>query len=729
MPERTVDAKLRVTREGDAQAFKEVAEDVRGLEAPASQAQGSLRELASSLGDFDSSGVEEVRGAVERLLRSVERYEQAVSPDEQRARLANVRQAWIDVGDAADRAGTLGGQALADWKAGLDQITAAQRNIGQGLDDHFERARNAVKSFGQAAETSLDGVEKEAGQARLALNQLLEITQRLRSGGGNLTDAQVADLRQLEDAYRRAILRAGELRRAQQQAATDIRTATSAVGGQVPVINSLADVTQILAGKNQALALGLGGLFASIPFGIQVFSDLRRGLNEISGGGFDRWVQGLLTPLTNLIDGVDTSTQSFQGNQAVLERQKQLFESLNIPLSRFTNDVARNRDIIRESKLAFDQWAESNEFSKKTLEDLTTQLHTFFDVFVERNPQLQQADIAKILGPQIQEILDQYARLKIEVPPTFALLAEHMGIVTTEQQKVLDGVKDLSDKWAQEITQAGERARFSLQNQTKALVDALKKVDLPKLELVDPAAVQRARKLVQDLVDDYRKAGQQIPTELVKVADGVGVVVNAMERAHGTITVFNGAQAAAGLTSQQLTRTLDEQGNAVTVISTKNQQAAESTQLVTRRVDELGNASFTVTERLRAQGDASEQAGQGAAQAGRDLGQGTRALEDQRTAAEGAAAGTGTLVEQIMALVERAPKAGESVKAIADGAGQVPEKVNPAVEALTRLSSAVETLALRATPLGQLVDMLDRVRQAADGANASVDALEGKEAA
>jgi DNA repair exonuclease SbcCD ATPase subunit len=575
MADKRVSMTLAVSREGDTQAIAETAEQLQQLPGPAQEANAALGTVADALGGMDWSHLENGKEILTSLAEASARFRDSLDIDDKRQALVDMRQAWEDIGDAAEASGSLGKQALKEWKEGLAAIRDQQNDLG-GLDNKFELAAEAIEGFSENAKKGLEGTQERATTARAALNQLQQEIEEVRAAGGTIADAQLADLAQLEAAYQRNIQRMGQLKTAQQQVEVQLRQTTAAAGGQTQAIHGLDDILGQISPKWAEMAskgLAVAGAFTA---GYEAGGKFRDVANELTGGGLDRWVQGLLKPLTDYAAKVHEGTQAMRDQAPLLAKQRQSFEELGIPLQKFTQDTTANMRAILEAEAAYRKQATALDALPAALTKATAELHTFVDTLQKDNAQLTNVDLAKIVGPKIQELLDQYKRLGKEPPEDFAHLAEALAIVTTEQQKALEKQKKDVEKFLADIGITSKKTRAELLAEVQVIVKALGNLNMREVEFVNPQAVAKAKARVNELIDEFRKAGIQIPAELIKVGDSVGAYVIAAERAHGTITVLSGAQERLKDSTQGLTRTVDETGKVLWTMSDHGGKAAEA---------------------------------------------------------------------------------------------------------------------------------------------------------
>lgn len=741
--EKEVAAKLTISREGDASALKEASADAQALGAAASSAAPGFAELEAAINSLDATGFEDLKKALDDLIAARKRFEAEGDPSKQLPILDQMAAAWTRVAAEIDKAGGNSKEMAADIEKQLAALRADARGIADPIGASFEAAAAKVKSFEAAAEKGLGSSKREAAQARAAIDQYKAAVDAAARSGGNIADAQIADLRQLEAQYQRAIATIGRFQSTQRQANLDIERSAQSTGTAVRGINSLNDIGQLLPGTFGRIAGGAIAMGESFSFGYRIGTQLNDLFNQITNNGAAEWIQRNIFGWEGLGLSMEEAATAARLYELTLARQRDAFNDLGIPMRQFTDDLAKNRELIAEAEGRYSRWVESMKLSRQSLLDLTKELLNFQHQ-ASQDPDLNNSGLVEVRKKQLQELLDQYQRLGIEAGPYLENLAKSWGVLTTEQQKAADESKRRVEQMVQSLTGAKALMLSQWRQYASEVQQALATINIPQVQAVDPKQFEVIKTKVQEVIELFRQAGEQIPAEMVKAADSVGVFVAPMERAHGAITVFNGSASLAGGATQELTRHVDELGNVSFTLAQKVSGAGAATQQTAGQIangstalsgmaDSASRASSEVervgsitaaagteaSSGLSQLGEAAEGAASAVSTASQQISEGSSGLKDQAAAGKDAAQGVGEAAEKwnvISGATSTAASALKEVTTAAESTGEVMPKV----------ASAVEGIAAALAKLAGLGNAFDTIITGAETALGKLDQLEAK---
>jgi len=399
----------------------------------------------------------------------------------------------------------------ADEVEALQKASTAAGTAAEGLGKSFEQGTRAVESGSTRATAAVEKIG-------VALANYRQRIKEAEAAGATVGDEQIKELRRLEAEYDKAVDSVGELRKAQQQAKRDIDDATEAAGGQAERINSLDDIVRKLAedlGPGAVKWLSWGTAAAgAFTAGWAAGTKLRGVMNELTGGDFDRFIQKWSGATKAAEAWVDTTENAADAAQRLKNELNTLAHNgidvagksaaeVHQIYVRFTDGLRDSHGVLQQTEADYKKWKESLPPVGAELDKLAKQTAEFVKRFAEENKQLGAIDLARIFGPQIEKLLEQYAQLRQKVPPELQAIA---------------------DAWKL----AGEAAKLSAEQQVSAAGLVVSKLQPLKAEIAS-------------LVEVWRSSGQQVPAILALQADAVGVYVSQIERIQPAVNLMTGA--------------------------------------------------------------------------------------------------------------------------------------------------------------------------------------------
>ncbi len=519
---------LTIQEDGEPKAFSEAAESVSELASKSADAAPSLATLADALGALGTAaeGTAEAKQAVVDFSRAVKDFESAGGLDEQKAAVDAMLDAWKRLGEEVPDVLDKSKQAAKDYQATLDKLLDVQAKLGDPVAESLSKAEAAFDKLGQAVENSLGTAGKKLAEAKQRIDDYAKALADAKKAGQDVAAGQVQELQRLQQGYAAAEQAVAKYSATKKQVARQLETDRAATDGEVKSITSLKDlVTEAVPtwGKYAGAAAAVVGAFEA---GYAAGTKLHEVLNLLSGGDFDRQVQGYL----HLQAAAEAATNAIEGEVGAEELANQRRIFLAKGLQGFSLDVEKNRAVIdqlaksqndlrgRQEELAAStrKLAEAHNVDTVALGKQAKALEAAILAFERQNKQLTSIQIGKIFKDSLQPILDGYERLGKEAPENLKRLAAQWDVTTSAADKHRAAVA----KILEQITGIAVKSKVELAQAAKDLEDAFSHINIGKLNFEQ---FTRARKEVQDLVDAYSLAGEHIPASLQKIATEVQV--------------------------------------------------------------------------------------------------------------------------------------------------------------------------------------------------------------
>jgi hypothetical protein len=603
-----VRARLIIDKVGDQQAFTEAAEGVRGLGEASDQLSGGEAALNNFLDALEQLGSEGKSGA--------DAAKEGVS----------------QLGD------TLGQLADGEIPAFQESVDKVAESLPSWVDQ-ARKAEDAVRQLGQSTEGSFEGAETKATRARAALNEYKEALDAAKAAGQNVTADQQAKLEQLEAEYRTATKAIGEFKTAQQEAKRDIAATTAEAGGQVRGFSSLEGALEKVGGKFGSVGLQVLAAGAAFKVGWEAGTKLRDVLNEITNGGFDRGIQNIFFRSEEF-----AAMMRKTGDDAVyLRNQMNILrgqgidptglsaEEMSAKIAELGRQTHASADEAKAAGEKYKEWAEGLKLSKEKLGELSGELRTNIETFANANTTLSQIDLKRIFAGQIQDVLDAYARLGVEVPVAIQQIAAQWAVTTTAAETAAEKQKAVVDKMRASILGVVTDIAKQAEEVLSGLDKALEGIDVAAL---NPEQLSNAKIQAQAWLDVLRAGGKDIPPLFAEFASKLGLAVGQYEIAATTTDRVTASNEALKRSTEVLVTVTDAAGKSHRITAAQAHDLAVAT-------GTLGDAEGRTAAAIRLTSAAATAAKGPLDAAATGAGQSAEALNKQATAADAAGTGLG----------------------------------------------------------------------------------------
>lgn len=640
---RKVTAELEVTRTGDAGVFKETADDLRGMAEPASQAEESVGKFFATLegAGAKAEDLAQMRGIMHDVASAVDELGRAKGVEQQIAALEKAQAAWRALGAAAGD--SLKGADLKAYNAQLEEVERELTKLKAPAEAAFRDAEKAVGGFADAADRGLGSAARAAAQAKVSVEAYARALDDARARGENVGEAEAAQLEKLQTEYDAATAKVAEFKNAQADVREELRSTQAQTDLNGRSIGGLGDLAELASPKLAKMVGVAGAVYASFLAGYSAGEKLRNVLNELTDGAFDGFIQkayamntaaDLLVngtqKLSDAISGVDRDAESLTNIQNVLrhngidpttlsaEQQRKKFDELG---KAHQAAAAEMGEAVKKQQ----EWAKELGASKGALDAQAKELAGFVAALAESNQQLSKTDIAALVKPQVQAILDAYGRLKVDVPPIFAEVAKAYGILTTageqaaaaHKQQIAAMVENLATLVGATKTSAAE-----IKKEQEDFALSLQGLVTKYGELTDEQLADLQPK-IQELVDKVLAAGQQVQPELAEWANKLGVFVSAADTAGASVETMGGKISSATETFVLAGQAADTSKNSITDWHGEVQKVGEAASSSQNTIStwkgevlEVGTAAGTAAKATKDQATAIEDAGTKAGTAG-----------------------------------------------------------------------------------------------------------------
>ncbi len=516
-----------------------------------------------------------------------------------------------------------------------------------------------------------------------------------------------------------------------------VREATSSVDGMFTAVTRIAGV--------------VGAMWAAWEAGQAVGTKIRQAFNWLTDGEFDNALQRFIQDLSGLGDGANTVAQEVERLSNIVNiLQKNGFDTLKMSAAEleaaYEGLIAKKREAAFETEnlqAAYEKWIEKTGLSEKALDRTAKQLVFFAEQLKKAHAGMSDADIAQALGRQLDDVIRKYELLGLAVPASLqkiqaaaAAQAEAVEKASGRVVKAADAQREALARAAEEIVRQIQPVGQSLSEMAAAWELALQKIDFSALT---GEQLLTAHDLIQQLVDDYRAAGEQIPPAIEAAADATGVFLAAIERTVDKGAMFAGAATDMAGSALEVTREVDAAGMAVYRISEAAGVASGALTEAGSALGEAGAAAGATTPEMeevlakwrelkQAAGDAGDAVGTAGgqiAQGSQEAGSGAEEILKAADAGQEAGEGMRVAGEAASGLAEAMSSASTSAASIADVLTTIQAPSEAAATAMGEIRTAAEGLA--EVNLSGLVAQLNAVAAAAREAAAALDQVEGVE--
>ncbi|MEM9596788.1 MAG: hypothetical protein AAGD06_21135 [Acidobacteriota bacterium] len=506
--EREAIFRLLTERGGDADAFESVAKELEAAGSSAERAKNLLDQIGST--EAGRQLIDEFKGA---------------------------------------------GASLEDFLAKFDTLV---RKLENPIDLIIPDVTRQVEEFAEAAEKGGGNINSAAGKARNGLDNLQRAAEQLRASGKGLTDTQEAELRELEDAYDRAVQAAGRFKTSQAQANRDISESTRSFGELGGSVNSLGDILGQLNPRMQATVTRLGAIVGGLSAGYAAGTKFREGLAQLDEylgtnlrGGLDSFVKDLF----RMQEAMDLFVGAVPDAVAQSEELANIYHQLtaeglrpaglSLEEARDKLEALRNEqglaarssaELLAKTK----EWAAGLGLSAKQIEEEAKNLESYLTELFSFAPDIDQAALGEKLKGQVQGMLDALKDLNVPdddpVSQLVQRIAAEFGILDSETEAFVAQQERHYAAYA-----AAQREAFGIaaklgpesRSQLAGLQKALDDLDFQEVSqrFAASSAEQQAQMtaLVEQQISELRRLGGELTPAMQAVAGAVGLVVPAWE--------------------------------------------------------------------------------------------------------------------------------------------------------------------------------------------------------
>ncbi|MCL4838792.1 MAG: hypothetical protein KJ058_12595 [Thermoanaerobaculia bacterium] len=516
-----------------------------------------------------------------------------------------------------------------------------------------------------------------------------------------------------------------------------VKEATSSLDGMINVAGRIAGV--------------VGAMWAAWEAGVAVGTKVRQAFNWLTDGEFDNALQRFIQDLSGLGDGSNTVAQEVERLSNIVNiLQKNGFDTLRMSAEEleaaYNGLISKKREAAEETEnlqAAYEKWIEETGLSEEALAKASKELEFFAEQMKKTNEGMSDAKVAEALERQIESLTKKYETLGIQAPANVQKLAAALEAQGAAAEKAsgrtvaaIDKQQAAIEKTADSIVKQIQPMGESLAEMAAAWELALTKIDFSSLS---GEGLTKATELVQQLVDHYRAAGEEIPPSVEAAADATGVFLAQIERTVDKGQSFSGAVDDMAGSALQMTQEVDAAGNVITRISEAAGDAAgslgeagdalagsgEAASGAASAMDEVQAKWSALKDSAGEAGSAVEEAGGQIAAGSQEAGEGAGEIEKAANAGKAAGEGMTTAAEAATGLAEGMGSAAESATAIADVLGTIQGPSEAAAAAMEKIQAAAEGLS--GISLDGLVAQLEAVAAAAQKAAEALDQVEGVE--
>jgi len=709
-----VKARLQIERQGETEAFGELAEDLEVLPEKAQAADARLTGLGETLRQLAQvEGLEDVAQDLDAVGEAIQDFEGADSIDQQREALSRLEAAWESFGRKAISSVKDTDQAFRDFQAGLETIRQGQESLADPLTASLEQAQRAVGDLEASLKGGFEGAERQLALAAAAVKRYRGEVEAARKSGKGLADGQVEELKSLEEAYDRAVATARRFRRQQRSTRSDLEAVQKATSRVKEGFSSLDGALESVGGRLGTTASQGLAVAEAFQIGFAAGERLRTSINALTDGALDRFIQKGLGVQALMDRWVGTqSAAADQTDQLRLATLKLVQEGID-PANLSAREILETYEGLRKEwseataealrlDAAYKKFTESQNLSRKGLDEQAKSLQGVIERFRQANAQLGEEQISDIFRKQIQGLLDSYALLGVGAEESFRRQAQGWGVATSAAESAPERQRQLIAALRQDLGAQAEDSAAKIKAIFEVIPQALEGLDLKELELVDPERFERAKKLISELVAAAREVGVEVPKALAEAAGQVGVLVAQIETSGDAFTFFAAGAEQAGEGALQLTEKVDASGRKVFEMTQRVERGsealgehgdaaegarrglesmdqmmarveqtatglAERTEDSAERTSQAGDTFQEAAEKVAAGAEALDQQAQAAASAGDSLGQATTATEGLASAQDSATSSLQGTAAEIETLEERVAQLETQLNAAAQG--------------------------------------------------------------
>ncbi len=740
MAEEEVSARVRVSKEGDSGAVRELGDDLARLPEEAERAasgMGPLQQAFQQLSEL--SDLESVASELEAVGKALEQAASAETLQQQEKALDTLEVAWTSFGEKVVQ--ELGGtqKAIKDYEEGLATIREAQADLADPLVASLKQAKEAVSSLAGEVETGFSASDRKLAAASRAVAQYRQELDKAREAGKNVTSGQVEELGRLEDAYSQAIQKASQFRDEQAKVRREVKRSKDVTADQVRQFNTLEGGLEAVGGKWGVVGRKILAFVEAATLGWEIGEQLRTSVNNLTDGALDRAIQKFT--------GMEAILRRVVGTQTELEEESDKLRAAKVKLALEGIDVANLsaeqiletyeqlrlksvevRTETNASRKAYEDWATAQGVSSEKLGEQAEALVRVAET-IESLPVEKQLAQQELLRDSIQKLLDAYRKTGEEVPESIQKWADSLGVLDSTSEKVLERQKQLVEEIRELFTSAREVTEKEVKQLAEALPKALEGIDLRELQIIDPEQFRVGKKALQDFIDSAARIGQEVSPEIAEAAAQMGIFVPQIQIAGEAFEFFTPEASKAADSLIKVTRQTNAAGESVIVMSQRAREGAdalgeqgEQAEEATRNLESLDDMMARVEETARSAGESTEEsadrtaaAGEAFKDAAKGVKEGAEALEDQAGAAQKAGENLGDAQKATEDLADSQDKASGSLQQTATDLDSLQTKVDAVQQAIATAATAIkgsfEGLVGFSTPLLQELGALEAEAQ------------------
>lgn len=466
--ERDVRLRTTVTREGETDALRQLADDVKAAAGAATESEQAFVDFAAALDRLDAAqGLEEQAKALEEVKSSF--------------------QALKDTAVGTFEESSV---AAAAYEQALAAIEERQRHLADPLIQQYDRAREAVQRFEEAAEKGTEEAATRGAEAAFQVSRLADELDRATAEGRDV--GKIGDeLRELGARADSATQNVVKLRVAKDQYNRTLAEGQQKVEGYGRGVASLDDILLNFRDRGHPFLQFLGRAGLAVGGATLVFREAYRAGRELAdgidfiakeffnvsnasdkaAGSINRWIG--LTKLANTIAG--EGGQLGLNQAKILDSQRAAFERLNIPLERYTDNVRRNQQAIADAARGNFEHAKSVEAVAKAyglltdaqLVDRARQLTRDLSDLLKAG--FDREDIAAAAKAAVQAVLAEVDRLPPGVRSNLELAAKYVGILAPEHEAAAEAAEEHAERAATAAKRLAAEERAALEERRKEL--------------------------------------------------------------------------------------------------------------------------------------------------------------------------------------------------------------------------------------------------------------------
>ncbi len=499
-------------------------------------------------------------------------------------------------------------QSIAEIEQSLDARISELDALFASFEQQFGSLKTAAESLGEAKKPILEfvaavkegseGIERKAGRAKLALQEVRAAAEELRQSGTGMTEAQQRELERLEDSYEGAIAAAGRYKAAQAEARREIREATASQREFTGSINDLGDIVSRASPKLSALALKGGAVVGAFSAGYAAgnkFREILGAIDRVLGTSLLPTLNKAVTGFFHLEEAAEAWVLEAESQETQLQNHTNLYKVLvangidpatlsieqqRAALAKLKLEQAQQTGAIVEVDKAFQTWTTSLGINRAELDAQVNTLESNLQKLTASGAKLDEQELGEKLKPRIQALLDLYEAFG-EVPPKLQAIADRFGVVSSAAEASARSIEDLQRRTSASLAKTAKDAGTSREDIRKAL----KTLTPADIELLSPKLKEQVATELIAARDKVTLHGGEFTEKMSQQAARVALLIPAFT------TPFKELTAAAGDGLSDLTTKGDGSGQVVADAATGLESLSTATAAL-----KTGDAATVVTD-------------------------------------------------------------------------------------------------------------------------------------